>query len=191
MASMPALALIRQSADRRARRASRRLLLFGACRPGARLSRARPRPTRSAAGSRGLFRRQPRERRAAPRATEIREERAARRRAAAGRGRPSPSPSPPSRSLPAGRGKDRKAAVAQPSLALGDNYQLPTLDLLAPPPQEGRQQIDQAGLERNARLLETVLDDFNVKGEIVEVRPGPGRHDVRARARERASRRAA
>ena len=58
-------------------------------------------------------------------------------------------------------------------LALGDSYQLPTLDLLAPPPEDRRQPIDQAGLERNARLLETVLDDFNVKGEIVEVRPGP------------------
>jgi S-DNA-T family DNA segregation ATPase FtsK/SpoIIIE len=72
-----------------------------------------------------------------------------------------------------GRQRDRKVAVAQTSLALGDNYQLPTLDLLAAPPKEGRQQIDRAGLERNARLLEEVLDDFKVRGEIVEVRPGP------------------
>ena len=71
-----------------------------------------------------------------------------------------------------GRGQTRKS-VAQPSLALGDNYQLPTLELLSPPPKEGRQQIDRAGLERNARLLEAVLDDFKVRGEIVEVRPGP------------------
>ena len=33
--------------------------------------------------------------------------------------------------------------------------------------------IDKAALERNARLLETVLDDFHVKGAITEVRPGP------------------
>ena len=33
--------------------------------------------------------------------------------------------------------------------------------------------LDKAALERNARLLESVLDDFSVKGEIVEVRPGP------------------
>ena len=33
--------------------------------------------------------------------------------------------------------------------------------------------IDKAALERNARLLETVLDDFHVKGSIIEVRPGP------------------
>src|SRR6185312_1309281 len=74
---------------------------------------------------------------------------------------------------PAGRGRDRKSSSAQPSLALGDSYHLPTLDLLSPPPRETRHQIDRAGLERNARLLETVLDDFNVRGDIVEVRPGP------------------
>jgi len=33
--------------------------------------------------------------------------------------------------------------------------------------------IDKAGLERNARLLENVLDDFKVTGSIIEVRPGP------------------
>ena len=61
----------------------------------------------------------------------------------------------------------------QPSLALGDAYQLPTLDLLAPPPPPSSGTLDKASLERNARLLETVLEDFSVKGEIIEVRPGP------------------
>ena len=118
----------------------------------------------------GLLRRRPLERRAAPRSTEIEEERAF----------PAPPKSRPTvavaeRSKPiiaAGRAKDRKP-VAQTSLALGDNYQLPTVDLLAPAPKESRQQVDRAGLERNARLLESVLEDFNVRGEIIEVRPGP------------------
>jgi len=35
------------------------------------------------------------------------------------------------------------------------------------------QRINEESLEKNARLLETVLDDFGVKGEIVKVRPGP------------------
>jgi S-DNA-T family DNA segregation ATPase FtsK/SpoIIIE len=61
----------------------------------------------------------------------------------------------------------------QPSLALGDAYSLPTLDLLNPPPPPVNTQLDKASLERNARLLESVLEDFSVKGEIVEVRPGP------------------
>ena len=56
---------------------------------------------------------------------------------------------------------------------LFDAYELPSLDLLADPPQHTQQKIDKLALERNARLLETVLDDFNVKGEITAVRTGP------------------
>jgi len=74
----------------------------------------------------------------------------------------------------AGLRKGKSAvAMGQASLALGDNFQLPTLDLLAKPPEKGKSQIDRAGLERNARLLESVLEDFHVRGDIVEVRPGP------------------
>ncbi|HEV2867078.1 MAG TPA: DNA translocase FtsK 4TM domain-containing protein, partial [Allosphingosinicella sp.] len=61
----------------------------------------------------------------------------------------------------------------QPSLALGDSYTLPSVDLLNPPPPPVNVALDKAALERNARLLESVLEDFSVKGEIVEVRPGP------------------
>jgi S-DNA-T family DNA segregation ATPase FtsK/SpoIIIE len=61
----------------------------------------------------------------------------------------------------------------QPSLALGDSYRLPSVDLLNPPPPPTNVVLDKAALERNARLLESVLEDFSVKGEIVEVRPGP------------------
>jgi S-DNA-T family DNA segregation ATPase FtsK/SpoIIIE len=69
--------------------------------------------------------------------------------------------------------KKRSARERQASLALGDAYQLPPLELLAPPPPPVGGALDKASLERNARLLESVLDDFSVKGEIVEVRPGP------------------
>lgn len=56
---------------------------------------------------------------------------------------------------------------------LFDTAELPSLDLLADPPPNSQPRIDKLGLERNARLLETVLDDFNVKGEITAVRTGP------------------
>ncbi len=56
---------------------------------------------------------------------------------------------------------------------LFDSYQLPSLDLLADPPKDTAPKLDKLALERNARLLETVLDDFNVKGEITAVRTGP------------------
>jgi S-DNA-T family DNA segregation ATPase FtsK/SpoIIIE len=52
-------------------------------------------------------------------------------------------------------------------------YELPSLDLLAEPPAHAAPKLDKLALERNARLLETVLDDFNVKGEITAVRTGP------------------
>ncbi|GAA4642683.1 hypothetical protein GCM10023115_07000 [Pontixanthobacter gangjinensis] len=53
------------------------------------------------------------------------------------------------------------------------NYELPSLDLLEEPPEHNAPKLDKLALERNARLLETVLDDFNVKGEITAVRTGP------------------
>jgi len=61
----------------------------------------------------------------------------------------------------------------QRPLALGDTYELPGIDLLTPPPPRANATLDKAALERNARLLESLLADFAVKGEIVEVRPGP------------------
>ena len=119
----------------------------------------------------GLLRSRPRERRAAPRRTEIADERPTA--AAPPRPKPAVAVAEPARPVAAsGRAKSGKPS-AQPSLALGDSYQLPTLDLLARAPEKSKQPIDRAGLERNARLLETVLEDFNVRGDIVEVRPGP------------------
>jgi len=53
------------------------------------------------------------------------------------------------------------------------NYALPSIDLLDTPPPSTAPKLDKAALESNARLLESVLDDFKVQGEIVAVRPGP------------------
>ncbi|KQN08318.1 DNA translocase FtsK [Sphingomonas aurantiaca] len=66
-----------------------------------------------------------------------------------------------------------KPKERQSSLDLRDNFTLPSLDLLTPSPPSQGNVVDKAGLERNARLLENVLDDFHVKGSIIEVRPGP------------------
>ena len=53
------------------------------------------------------------------------------------------------------------------------DYELPSLDLLADPPPDKSPPLDKLALERNAGLLESVLDDFNVKGEVTAVRTGP------------------
>ncbi len=53
-------------------------------------------------------------------------------------------------------------------------FKLPPLDFLDAPPKVATiAQIDETALEQNARLLESVLDDFGVRGEIIKVRPGP------------------
>jgi len=68
----------------------------------------------------------------------------------------------------------RQSMASRPKQrSLNLKYELPALELLNPPTESGGVPIDRAGLERNARLLESVLDDFHVKGSIVEVRPGP------------------
>ena len=52
------------------------------------------------------------------------------------------------------------------------SFKLPPLSLLDIPPAE-HAQIDEAALERSARVLEQKLADFGVDGRVVEVQPGP------------------
>ena len=120
----------------------------------------------------GALKREPRPKVAAPRRTMEIEDRPAS--AAPPKSRPAVAVAEPPKPIAAAlslRGK--RPAAGQQSLALGDNFQLPAIDLLAAAPDKGGAEIDRAGLERNARLLESVLEDFHVRGDIVEVRPGP------------------
>ena len=70
----------------------------------------------------------------------------------------------------------RALAEAQPGLVFEDGedgFELPPLNLLASPDSVQRHHLSDEALEENARMLENVLDDYGVKGEIVAVRPGP------------------
>ncbi|MGD0289749.1 MAG: DNA translocase FtsK [Candidatus Binataceae bacterium] len=51
-------------------------------------------------------------------------------------------------------------------------FKLPPISLLDTPPLE-HSQVDEAALERSARVLEQKLADFGVDGRVVEVQPGP------------------
>ncbi|MBL8571255.1 MAG: DNA translocase FtsK [Phreatobacter sp.] len=73
-----------------------------------------------------------------------------------------------------------RAAQVQQKLPLpspdgaGDNYELPPLDLLAEPkPSERHASMSMETLQDNATTLASTLDDFGVRGEIINVRPGP------------------
>ncbi len=52
-------------------------------------------------------------------------------------------------------------------------WSMPSITMLTEPKKSVGTRVSQDALEQNARLLEGVLDDFGVKGEIVNVRPGP------------------
>ncbi len=78
------------------------------------------------------------------------------------------------------RREDRRPKIKlkpanQPVLNLGEGeYQLPPLGLLTEPPSDtSLPNVSDDALEENARLLESVLSDFGVRGRIVAVRPGP------------------
>lgn len=70
----------------------------------------------------------------------------------------------------------RAQAEAQPTLKFDPSeaeYECPPLSLLNAPVQGSRNTLSDEALEENARMLESVLDDYGVKGEIVSVRPVP------------------
>ncbi|WP_428489933.1 DNA translocase FtsK [Rhodopila sp.] len=62
----------------------------------------------------------------------------------------------------------------QQSLQLQEaGWKFPSPDLLKSPPPRASTGPSEESLQANARLLETVLSDYGVQGEIVEIRPGP------------------
>ncbi|WP_119302403.1 FtsK/SpoIIIE family DNA translocase [Dongia deserti] len=68
----------------------------------------------------------------------------------------------------------KRESVKQTKLDFEGEFELPSVDLLSRPvANAAAQRINEESLEKNARLLETVLDDFGVKGQIVRIRPGP------------------
>ncbi len=61
-----------------------------------------------------------------------------------------------------------------PGPASPDSYELPALTLLAEPRHPAPSAaVSTDALEQNATLLESTLEDFGVRGEILAVRPGP------------------
>nr|WP_168800961.1 DNA translocase FtsK [Peteryoungia ipomoeae] len=61
---------------------------------------------------------------------------------------------------------------AQQALGEGE-YELPPIKLLQQPPVRTTTTMTAEALEQSAGLLESVLEDFGVKGEVIDVRPGP------------------
>ena len=67
-------------------------------------------------------------------------------------------------------------AEAEPQLRFEDpasHYEIPPLSLLSAPSTVVRHALSDEALAENARMLEAVLDDYGVKGQITQVKPGP------------------
>jgi DNA segregation ATPase FtsK/SpoIIIE, S-DNA-T family len=75
----------------------------------------------------------------------------------------------PSAETPAAMPAVRKPRV----LTFAEDFTFPDIDLLQPPAPREEQTMSQEALEQSAGLLESILEDFGVKGEIIDVRPGP------------------
>jgi S-DNA-T family DNA segregation ATPase FtsK/SpoIIIE len=90
---------------------------------------------------------------------------------------PAPARAPRVSKKPQAKEADKSARSApkiQASLALpqGD-YELPSIKLLSLPPKGRKNTLSESALTQNAKLLESVLQDFGVNGSIIEIRPGP------------------
>ena len=67
----------------------------------------------------------------------------------------------------------RRAAPRTPARRSGSGYMLPSLNLLAAPRAGERTTLSREIIDGNAVALESVLQDFGVRGEIINARPGP------------------
>ncbi len=94
---------------------------------------------------------------------------------------PAPAPAPQAAAstrikpqAPPPKPSTRVQREAQPSLISDGTFELPPLTFMQDvPPKNTAKQLSPEALEANARTLEGVLDDFGIKGEIINVHPGP------------------
>jgi DNA segregation ATPase FtsK/SpoIIIE, S-DNA-T family len=99
-----------------------------------------------------------------------------------------PAPAGPAASLEPGERRRRPAPPSAPARPPGAapgpvasegelvpdaKFQLPPLKFLAQPRQRRDLNLDRVSLAETAKALERALDDFGVRGEIIDVRPGP------------------
>lgn len=68
----------------------------------------------------------------------------------------------------------RKPRQAQLALTKVGDWEYPSIELLEEPPAPSAEdKLDEGSLNKNADMLQTVLQDFSIEGEIVSIHPGP------------------
>jgi len=76
---------------------------------------------------------------------------------------------PPAPARAARKRAEPRAPVRKPAA----EFELPPMNVLSQPRASDRAPANKAELENNSRLLEGVLQDFGVRGEIIKANPGP------------------
>ncbi len=69
--------------------------------------------------------------------------------------------------------KKKKGAQTQLDLKQPSEWEIPPVDLLQEAPAQVEDNLDENALRKNAELLQNVLSDYNVRGDIVSIHPGP------------------
>lgn len=67
----------------------------------------------------------------------------------------------------------KKKATAQRSLGFEGEWEFPETSLMEELPKTHDETLDEAALRNNADMLQSVLEDYNVEGEITSIHPGP------------------
>lgn len=71
------------------------------------------------------------------------------------------------------RAQRKKVTSRASSRKSSDKFELPPVSVLSSPKASDRQPLSKSELDSNSRMLEGVLSDFGVRGEIVKAHPGP------------------
>lgn len=69
--------------------------------------------------------------------------------------------------------KHKESQVRHQQTVPSSDFFLPEIEFLDPIPKSADKGVDDETLQERAKMLESVLNDFGVKGSIVNVRPGP------------------
>ena len=67
----------------------------------------------------------------------------------------------------------REPVRQRPKTPFAGEYEFPPISLLQKPQEERGQALQPEALQQSAGLLESILEDFGIRGEIIDVRPGP------------------
>jgi S-DNA-T family DNA segregation ATPase FtsK/SpoIIIE len=74
---------------------------------------------------------------------------------------------------PKASSKSKKSSQTKLDLREPSEWELPSVEFLQIPIKQGAENLDESALRKNADMLQNVLSDYNVSGDITSIHPGP------------------